>query len=180
MRWLLYFIFAYVLLGIQLGAGAFISYRDVSPNLLLLLVVFISLSAPREEALLGCFLIGALQDLIALQPVGLFAFSYGMVAILVTSMAEMVRRNHPLTHLTFTFIGGSVMGMLLIVHDYFRPAGPVDTVGGTVAHAIRIGPRVVGVSVIYTTLLAPVVIGLLQQTNRLFAFDVSNRRRGHV
>ena len=35
-------------------------------------MVFISLNARREEAMLGCFLLGAVQDLISIQPVGGF------------------------------------------------------------------------------------------------------------
>jgi rod shape-determining protein MreD len=180
MRWFPYCILAYLMLGVQLGLGSFISYRDVSPNFLLLVVVFISLHARREEAMLGCFLLGAIQDLITLQPVGLFAFSYGIVSMLVCWLAESVRRTHPLTHVSLTFLGALLMGMILIVHDYFRPVGPVISVGGTVAHAIRIGPRVVMVSVIYTTILAPVVIGILQLFTRLFGFEANHRRRNRV
>lgn len=177
LRWLVYFILAYLMLGIQLGVGSFVSYRGVSPNLLLLVVIFISLNAPREPAMLACFLLGAMQDLITLQPMGLFALSYGLIAMIVVPCVESVRRTHPMTHLTFTFGAGILMGMLQIVHDYFRPVAPGGMYGGTVVNAIRIGPRVVAVSVIYTTLLAPFVIGLLQLTNRLFAFEQHGRRR---
>ncbi len=180
MRWIPFLILAYVMLGVQLGVGAFVSFRGVSPNLLLLVVIFISLHARREEAMLGSFLLGAIQDLVSIQPIGLFAFSYGLVAVLVCWSVESVRRTHPLTHLSLTFIGGSIMGMVLIVHDYFRPVGPAGNVGGTVLHAVRIGPRVIAVSVIYTTLLSPFVIGLLQLANPLFAFESSNRRRNRV
>jgi rod shape-determining protein MreD len=172
-------ILCYVALGIQLGLGSYASFRGVSPNLVLLVVVFISLNARREPAMLGCFLLGAVQDLISLQPVGLFALSYGMVALLVCWLAESVKRSHPLTHLFLTFLSGCLMAMILIVHDYFRPIGSVISVGGTVVHAVRIGPRVMMVSVLYTTLLAPIVIGLLQLANGLFGFE-SNRRRARV
>ena len=84
------------MLGIQLGIGSFVAYRGVSPDLLLLVVVFISLNASREEAMLGSFLLGGMQDLITLQPMGLFAFSYGIVSMIVCSASEMVRRTHPL------------------------------------------------------------------------------------
>ena len=180
MRWFIYFILAYLLLGIQLGVGPFIAYRDVSPNLMVLLVVFISLNAPREEAMLASFLIGALQDLITLQPMGLFAFSYGIVSVLVCWLADSVRRTHPLTHLSLTFMATMIVGVLLLVHDLIRPVGPAVIYGGTVLKAIRIGPRVVAVSAIYTTLLSPFVIFLLRQCNRLLAFDQGNRWRNRV
>jgi rod shape-determining protein MreD len=182
LRWFAFFILAYLFLGFQLGIGSYASFRGVSPNLLLLVVVFIALNARREPAMLGCFLLGAVQDLITLQPVGLFALSYGLVAMLVGWLAESVRRSHPLTHLSVTFLSGTLMAMLLIVHDYFRPSGtvePIVAVGGTVVRAVRIGPRVMLVSVLYTTLLAPFVIWLLQLANSFFGFQ-SNRRRARV
>lgn len=181
MRWLIYFILAYLILGIQLGLGSYIAFRDVSPNLLVLLVVFISLNAPREEALLASFLLGGLQDLITLQPLGLFAFSYGIVALAVCWLAESVRRSHPLTHLSLTFMATMIVGMLLLVHDLISPVGPAGKYGGTVVlKGIRIGPRVVIVSAAYTTLLAPLVIFLLQGFNRLLSFDQTNRWRNRV
>jgi rod shape-determining protein MreD len=180
LRWIPFFILAYVVLGLQLGLGSYASFRGVSPNLLLLVVVFISLNARREEAMFASFLIGAIQDLITLQPFGLFAFSYGLVSLLVCWLAESVKRTHPLTHVFVTLMGAMLMGMILIVHDYFRPVGPVIPVGGTVVHAVRIGPRVVLVSVLYTTIISPIVIGLLQLLNRPFAFEANHRRRQRV
>jgi rod shape-determining protein MreD len=167
LRWFVYFIFVYILLGIQLGIGSFAAFRGVTPNLLLIVVIFISLNAPREQALLGSFLLGVMQDLIALQPLGLYAFSYGLISLLAVVTAESVKRKHPITHIAFTFCGGVLLGMLLIVHDYFRPASPLQ----------HIGPRVVVVMVIYTTLLSPFVIGIMQLMDRLFAFEQHGRRR---
>ncbi len=167
MRWLSYFILAYLMLGIQLGIGSFATYRGVSPDLLLIVVIFISLNAPRATALLGSFGIGFMQDLVSLHPLGMYAFSYGLISLLVVMSAESVRRAHPVTHVAFTFCGCVLLGMLLIVHDYFRPVAPAG----------HVGPRVVLVLVIYTTLLAPLVIGLLQLMDRLFAFEQHGRRR---
>ena len=144
MRWLVYFVLAYLMFGIQLGMGSYASFRGVSPNFMLLVVIFISLNAQPQQAMLGSFLLGAVQDLITLQPLGLFALSYGLVSMLVCWTSESVGRSHPFTHLSFTFVGATLMGMILIVHDYFRPIGPVISVGGTVVHAVRIGPRVMG------------------------------------
>jgi rod shape-determining protein MreD len=124
MRWLAYFILAYVLLGLQLGLGPFIAYRDVPPNLLILLVIFIALNAERNEAMLVCFLIGLAQDLTTLQPLGLFAFSYGIVAVLVCWLAESVRRAHPFTHFSLAFMATMVVGVILLAHQDSPPPPP--------------------------------------------------------
>jgi rod shape-determining protein MreD len=180
LRWFIYFILAYIILGLQLGLGSFIAFRDVSPNLMVLLVVFISLNAPREEALLASFLLGMFQDLITLQPLGLFAFSYGIVSLLVCMIAESVGRSHPLTHVSLAFMATMVVGVLLLIHDLVSPVGPARPYGGTALKAIRIGPRVVAVSAAYTTLISPLVIFLLQRFNRLLSFHQQNRWRNRV
>jgi rod shape-determining protein MreD len=179
LRWLPYFIFAYLMLGIQLGLGSFTAFRGVPPNLPLILVIFFSLNAPHNRAVLASVILGATQDLISLQPLGLFAFSYGLVSLLVCWLAESVRRSHPLTHLSLTFMGTMVVGMILLIHDLIRPM-PVPAHGGVTASPVRVGPRVVVVFAVYTTLLSPLVIFLLQQGNRAFPLDPGNRRRARV
>ncbi len=178
MRWPAYFILAYVMLGLQLGVGAFAPVRGVGPDLVLLVVVFVGLNAPRAEAAMGGLLLGAMQDLVTLQPLGLFAFAYGLVAVGVSRSAEHVRRGHPLTHVAMALFGGVVTGVLLVAHDWVRPAGPAVVAGGAVvARAVRVGPRVAAVSAIYTAVLAPFVLVPLTRLNRLFGFDPSGRRR---
>ena len=73
MRWITYFILAYVILGLQIGAGPFLRFQGASPNLVLLAVIFITMNAPRDAALLGAFSLGVMQDLLTAQPPGLFA-----------------------------------------------------------------------------------------------------------
>ena len=179
MRWPAYFLLAYVMLGVQLGTGAFTGVRGVGPDLMLLVVVFVALNAPPAEAMLGGLLLGAMQDLVTLQPMGLFAFAYGGVAWATGRSAEHVRRGHPLTHVAFALLGGLATGVLVVVHDWVRPAGPaVVTAGTAVARAVRIGPRTALVSAVYTAVLAPVVIGPLTRLNTVFGFDPAHRRRG--
>src|SRR3954452_19827406 len=124
MRWLAYFILAYVMLGLQLGIGAHMQYRGVAPNLVLLVVVFISLNAPRDEAMLGSFLLGAMQDLVTLQPMGLYAFSYGIVSMIVSNVAQLAYREHPLTQFFMTLIGGIITAILILLQGWFHPIEP--------------------------------------------------------
>ncbi len=50
MRWLPYFILAYVALGVQVGLGHYVSYKGAAPNLVLVAAVFIGLNAPPPAA----------------------------------------------------------------------------------------------------------------------------------
>ena len=180
MRWFAYFILAYVLLGLQLGLRAHVQYRGVSPNLVLLGVIFISLNAPRDEAMLGSFLLGAMQDLVTLWPMGLYAFSYGIVALFVSSFGQLVYREHPLTQLFMTVLGGMITAVLLLIQGWIHPLGPAHNDNGVITHAVRQSPRVLMVCTIYTAILAPIVIGILQRMHRLFAFQPTARRKSRL
>jgi rod shape-determining protein MreD len=176
MRWLTYFILAYVMLGLQLGLGAHVQYRGGGPNLVLLVVVFISLNAPRDEALLGSFLLGAMQDLVTLEPMGLYALSYGLIAILISSVGQLAYREHPLTHFFMTLIGGMITAVILLIHGWVHPLGPARHDGDTVIRAVHQSPRLLVVSVIYTALLSPIVLGVLQRFQGVFSFEQTRRK----
>jgi rod shape-determining protein MreD len=176
MRWLSYFILAYIMLGMQLGLGGHLQYRGAGPNLVLLVVVFISLNAPRDEALLGSFLLGAMQDLVTLQPMGLYAFSYGLVAMFISTVAQLAYREHPLTQFFMALMGGMMTGIVLLIHGWIYPVGPARMENGVLVHAVRLGPRVIAVSIGYTALLAPIVLGILQRMKGMFGFESPRRK----
>jgi rod shape-determining protein MreD len=177
MRWLAYFILAYVMLGLQLGLGAHVQYRGVGPDLVLLAVIFISLNAPREEAMLGAFLLGAMQDLVTLQPMGLYAFSYGLVAMIVSTGGQLAYREHPLTQFVMTLLGGIITAIILLIQGWIHPVGPARAEGGFVIAAVHLSPQTIAVMVGYTAVLAPIVLGVLQRMHRVFAFEPSSRRK---
>lgn len=177
MRWFAYFILAYVMLGLQLGLGAHMQYRGTAPNLVLLVVIFLSLNAPRTEAMLGSFLLGAMQDLVTLEPMGLYAFSYGLVAMLVSLVGQLAYREHPLTQFFMTLVGGGLTAFVLLIHGWIHPLSPARTQGNVVIHAVRQSPGVLLVCIVYTALLSPIVLGVLQRMQRVFAFQPSARRR---
>src|SRR5690349_6692345 len=113
MRWLPYFILAYVTLGLQIGLGEYLSWHGARPNLVLVAVLFVALHAPRDAALLGCFSLGLLQDLLSQHPPGLYALSYGLVAMLAVGLQHVVDRDHPLTHAGLALAGGLITAVVL-------------------------------------------------------------------
>ncbi len=166
MRWIVYFILAYVAVGLQVGLAPFLRYNDGSPNFVLLAVIFIALNAPREPALLGAFMLGMLQDLMTTQGLGIYAFSYGLAAMFTISTQEIVYREHPLTHLTLGLVTGLITAVVLVLHacaPWLHATSPL---------------KAPFISAILTAAAAPFVLGALQQMKRLFAFK-SERRRGY-
>jgi rod shape-determining protein MreD len=179
MRWLPYFILAYVALGVQIGLGEFVSWHGARPNLVLVAVLFIALNAPRDAALLGCFSMGLLQDLLSGHPPGLFALAYGLVALLVAGSQQGVSRDHPAVQGVLALVAGLITAIVLSVHAWVRPAGPAIADGVVSAPAIR-GPIFfpLFVGAVYTALLAPLVLWGLRRFKRVFAFQQGHYRRG--
>lgn len=160
MRWITCFILAYVALGVQMGLGEFVRVRGATPSVALLVVIFIALNAPRDAALLACFVIGALQDITTLTPLGLYALAYSLVGMFVVSTHDVVSSNHPATHFSMAFVGALVMGAVIYLHGLVR--GPAVGLPGLFESAL------------YTAILAPIVLGLLTRIKKVFAFS---RRR---
>src|SRR4051794_30868079 len=120
MRWLTYFILAYVALGIQVGLGDYVRYQGATPNFVLLVAVFVAINAPRDAALLGCFALGVMHDLLTQQAPGLFALAYGLVGLMIAGTHQVVYREHPLTHFSMTLASGIVVAVILVLHAWIH------------------------------------------------------------
>ena len=177
MRWFPYFILAYVVLGIQIGLGDFLSWQGARPNLVLAAVLFVALNAPRDAALLGCFSLGLFQDLLSQQPPGLYALSYGLVGMLGVAAQQSFNRDHPVLHGILALAAGLVVASVLAVHAIVRPP-PAGVVNGAVVPAARVPILPLFITAVYTALLAPALLWLLHRFKRRFAFQSSSARRG--
>jgi rod shape-determining protein MreD len=162
MRWISYFILAYVALGLQAGLSAFVGYHGAPPNFVLLAVIFIAINAPRDAALLGCFSLGLMQDLLSLEPLGLYALAYGIVGMFVVNTQQIVYRAHPLTHFTLAAVGGLIVALLIMLKGWI--------------HGSPTPPSLIFTTVIYTAVLSPFILGVLQKFNRVFAFQPTRRK----
>jgi rod shape-determining protein MreD len=161
-RGISYLILAYIALGAQIGLSAFIRVGGSPPNLVLLAALFVALNAPKEPALLGCFGLGLMQDLLTQQTLGVYAFSYGIVAMFVISTQQLVYREHPLTHLSIAFSASVICSIIIVLHGLLAYRNEP---------AMRIGVMKLLYSTIYTTLLAPIVLMILQKLKRVFGFQ---------
>ncbi len=179
MRWIAWFILAYVSLGVQLGLGGYWRVAGAAPGIVLLAVIFIAVNAPRDSALLGCFVMGAMQDLVTQQPMGLYAIAYGLVAMFVVGTQTVVYKRHPLTHFSLGLVAGLMVAAVVLVHGWIHPPGPaIPADGGAAAFpAVRLTPVILFKSALYTAILAPLVLGLLQRLEKIFAFEPQRRRK---
>ena len=166
MRWIPFFIFAYITLGVQIGLSGFMDIGLAKPNLMLLAAIFVAVNAQRDAALLGCFLLGLAQDLLTQQtPIGLNAFCYGLIGMFVISTQEIVYKDHFLTHLTLGLLGGLLYALLMYGHGWLYYV--------TLHSALKISRPPVSpwlASAIYTAAIAPIVFVLLRKVKRPFGF----------
>jgi rod shape-determining protein MreD len=163
MRLPAYFILAYLAVGLQIGLTEYLRIGAARPDLVLLAVIFICIHAPRDAALLGAFGLGIIQDLVSLNPLGLSALVYAMIGMFTISTQELVYKAHPMTHFTLGLVGGLLSASAFAIHGWVR--GPRASVTELLA------------AVLYTAVLAPFVLGLLNLTRKAFAFP---RRRARA
>jgi rod shape-determining protein MreD len=163
MRWVSYFILAYIALGVQIALDGFVDVKGATPNFVLLVVIFLAVNGGREPVLLGSFILGLMQDLLSLYPLGTWAVTYTLVAMFVLSTQEIVYREHPLTHFSLALSGGILCGVVLTIHGWIYPL----IHGAGTGHG---GGMATFTSAIYTAVLAPVILGVLQRMKRAFAF----------
>jgi rod shape-determining protein MreD len=166
MRWLPFFILAYIMLGLQVGLSGYGHVLSGRPSFVLLALVFVAMNAQRTAALVACFILGLLQDLLTQQsPLGLNAICCTLVGWFIVSTQEIVDRHHFLTHIVLALLGGLLYAVLMYTHGwlYF----------GWLKSSLKL-PRPAGVPLVvgamYTALLAPFVLFLLLRFKRMFGF----------
>jgi rod shape-determining protein MreD len=178
MRWLPFFILAYVVLGLQLGFGSFVSLAGGVPNLALIAVVFVALNAPRDAGLMGAFLIGLGQDLLTAGPIGPFALCYGLVGLMVSGARASAYADHPITHVAFTLAGGLVTAAVLYLHVRLHPPGgdPTAADDGSALPPLGVGLWPLVLSAVYSAALAPAVLWAFGRAKPLFGFRTARPR----
>lgn len=176
MRWLSYFILAYVTLALQAGIARAMQWDGAEPNFVLLSVVFIALNAPRDVALLGCFLLGFMQDLTSQGTMGLYAFCYGVLTLLILAVRQGVYRRHPLSHFALVLVGGATTAIILAIHGWVRPPPAPAMAAGQALRTIHPAVLPLFYTAIYSAILAPLIIGGLQRLHGLFHFQSTRRR----
>jgi rod shape-determining protein MreD len=157
---------AYLALGLQSGLAQHIQIRDASPNLVLPVVIFIALYASRDSALLGTYLIGLMQDMLSMVPLGVNPLMYAAITAAVRMTQPAIHREHWLTHILLGLAGGVLQGAILtIVGLRMPPRPPVE---------------MLLVSTLYTAALCPILLLPLLASRRIFGFQPERKMLGRV
>lgn len=107
MRWLTFFILAYVatvlqstLLGLMTGTLA----GGATVNLLFILALYYALSARKSDAPWACMALGLMADLASSYPFGVYAAVFAVAGWGVTRVRSHLVGEHPISVLFMSFI----------------------------------------------------------------------------
>lgn len=188
MRWLVFFIFTFILLTLEVGLRSLWvlpigPYRDAAPSLLLILGIFISINASAGVVITAMILLGSLCDLT--QPIGKLeplreivllgpaALGYFLGGLLAMRLRLLVFRDSIITIVVMTFTVGLFIHLttvLLIGARSFLPTEPIPD-----WHiASQLMQR--AMSVIYSAAIAVPLGMVLQRSRRSWQFYAA---RGH-
>ena len=94
-----------------------------------------------------------------------------------TGSAQVVYRDHPLAHLSLALAAGIIAMFVTLLSERLHPAAPEVISGKTTIPAAHLAFATEFRRLVYTTLLAPVVLWVLGRIRRTFAFKGSYRKR---
>lgn len=135
------------------------------PQLPLILAVYVALFAKADAALIACWSLGLLMDLASIGPMGGCAVAYGLAGAGIVYIRSSVFRDHPLSHvfltLVFCFLANEIIALRVAINHgvgFHRSLLLFDPLA----------------SAIYTALLAPCLMPLLNTTRRVMQFPEKN------
>ena len=134
---------------------------------MLVLVVFYALHAPRDQAALGGWVIGALADMMTLERFGLLAICYGLSAVAAGAVREALFTKHFLTQFSVTLASAVLVLALSTVYRLAVGLG-----------AGLIGPALIGC--VYTAAWAPFAHSALLKAPRLLGLHATGSLRGRA
>ena len=123
--------FAVGLLACVLAQAIFlapISVAGIRPDVFLLLVLYVSQRVTPETATLLGFLAGLTQDALSGAPLGLRAFTYGLLGFLTACLSRDMYTETPLAQFGLVFAGSAGAGIvsLGLFLFFFGAASPVS------------------------------------------------------
>ena len=133
MRWLTFTPLAALAICFQTTIAPHLGAYGVYPDIMLILVIHYALHARTADGLLAGCMMGLLVDLTTVQRFGLVAVAYGLVALVVWSIRDLMFPTHPLSHFSLTFL--SCFAVQLILRGYFHFSYHLDAMLASVVGA---------------------------------------------
>lgn len=168
MRWALWLMVGYAVIGAQVGLMDVVRPAGMAPNLVVLMVIRLALTQRPAGALAGGLFLGLGHDLLSATPFGLYGFAYGLVAMGVVSTQHLVYRAHLLAHIAVALEGALIVAGVIFFHELFHPPGAAVREGGVTLPAIRSTPGALILGALLTAAVAGPLLWLFHRLSRSF------------
>jgi rod shape-determining protein MreD len=162
MRWLTFSLLVIIVLTFQSAVGPRLALLGSRPDWLLVVVVFLALYAPAQDAVLGAGLIGLGGDLLSIERLGLLVLSYVLAAMVIVGVREHVFKSAHTTRFILTLVVG--LALRLGWTAYYRAL-----YDSSVSVGLELLNQVV-VGAVYTACWAIPLHFLLVRCSQLFGF----------
>jgi len=116
MRWVSFIILACIGIVLQTTVAHRLQINHIGPDLMFIIAVHYALHASSPDAMIAAWLLGFTTDLFGPGQLGVFAFAYGLIALLVVQLRDSMFRDHPYTSLFTTLICAWMVHMTAGAH----------------------------------------------------------------
>jgi rod shape-determining protein MreD len=185
MRWPVFVILAYLALVLETGLKGMLHIGGATPSLLLILLVYVGISAPPLTVLWAGAALGLLHDLSAAVPatgaplhvVGPGVLGFMLAGYATLQIRALVFRNSSITVAMAVFFAGILAHLLIVALLTFRG---LPIVPGQAIEGWRAADQLVSrfLSLLYTTIVALPLGRLLLWTDPWWGFTTLTSRRG--
>ncbi len=142
-----------------------LAIEGVQPDLVLVLVVFFGLYAPRQDAYIAGWVLGLATDLMSIERLGLFSITFCAVAVMVNAVRNLVFLKSVATHLIITLAASLLAQIGLLA---YRASVGAESVGAV--HRVASECALIA---LYTAICATVVDSLLLRGSRVLGLHTS-------
>ncbi|MEE9405492.1 MAG: rod shape-determining protein MreD [Algisphaera sp.] len=170
---------AYLAYALQGGLAPLWTYRNTTPNLLLILLVFVGLNAPRHLALVAALVLGLLMDLrpspladgaVLLGPHALGFLAAGYATL---QLRNFLVRKSIITLVIMTLVAGAFAALVQVLLLSLR--GLPMLANEPMAWSATAQLMLRGQNLIYTTVAAIPIGLLLSFTRKIWGFTTRGR-----
>ena len=121
MNWPVLILVSYFLAIVQIGMASWLRWwGEASPNLLLVMLIFIGLHAPIEALVISAVLLGLGYDLMNQTPLGFGVIGFSLVGLAMIQLRQLVFREHPFSHATLGLVCGVILATILLILQWMR------------------------------------------------------------
>lgn len=169
MRWITFAILACITIVLQTTIVYRLELSQGAPDLMFIVAMLYALHAPTPDAMIAAWLLGFITDLFWPGRLGVHAFTYGLLALVVVQFRDSMFRDHPLTALFVTLVCAWLVHLLAGVHYLIFHPEAQRTMAGVLLHAT--------ITAMFTAILAPYAHWLLIRMRSLLGLLPPHRLR---